>query len=176
MITAMGIAICGEDTGLFGAHRSGPGVQNRMKALPLWEDSYCGFRPQEIIKSGGNPDDVYFRGLAFRCVWYLYYDTERQILAWNQGDHDPSDAPTVWQLSVLRAARLAYRHKLNQTVLPGESGVIFEHGDQACVWAFQDLPSIPFKFSSVKELVSGKIFALPEFDGFKKHGIYELSA
>lgn len=81
---AMGYAVCGEDTGLFGANRSGPGVNNRMKALPLWQDSYCAYSHSEIVQAGGDPDNVYFRGLAFRCVWNLYFDTQRQVLSWKQ--------------------------------------------------------------------------------------------
>jgi hypothetical protein len=39
-----GYQICGEDVGVFGLSRSGPGIGMRLDNLPLWQDGLIPFR------------------------------------------------------------------------------------------------------------------------------------
>ncbi|MBE3134785.1 MAG: hypothetical protein IMZ55_15050, partial [Acidobacteria bacterium] len=65
----LGYEYCNEDLGVFGVHRHGPGVEARLESLPLWTECLAGFDVPAIEKAGGDPDDVFFRGLAYRMVW-----------------------------------------------------------------------------------------------------------
>jgi hypothetical protein len=154
----LGYHYAGEDLGVFGVNRSGPGVAMRLAALPLWGNSLCVFDTPAIQKAGAVPGDVFFRGLAYRLMWYLYWDMRADCLSWNQekvrGDFD---RPTPAQLALLRAYNEAYgvMCESRRTILPGEVGVLYEKDTQAVLWSFEDhkLATGP---ANVRNLLDGR--------------------
>src|SRR6202042_2455363 len=53
---AYGYHYSGEDVGVFGLKRSGPGIERRLDSLFLWSDSYVTFDREAILKAGHVPD------------------------------------------------------------------------------------------------------------------------
>ncbi|MFW5858326.1 MAG: hypothetical protein ACOCX4_10630, partial [Planctomycetota bacterium] len=60
----VGYVYCGEDSGVFGVHRNGPGIATRLGNLHLWNDFIAEFDGKAVREAGADPDDVFVRGLA----------------------------------------------------------------------------------------------------------------
>lgn len=135
----IGYEYCNEDLGVFGIHRHGPGVAMRLDNLPLWAECLAEFNVPEIEKAGADADEVFFKGLAYRMVWIVHWDIQRDRLSWRQsGWRGEFDSPRPWHLDVLRAFAEVTDRMRNREILPDERGVVYEHEGRRVLWAFQD--------------------------------------
>jgi hypothetical protein len=136
----MGYHYAGEDLGAFGVNRSGPGVAMRLASLPLWGNSLCVYDVPAIRKEGADPAEVFFRGLAYRLMWYLYWDAGSDRLTFHQGQpRGGYDRPTPWHLALIRACNAAYEvMRGRRTILPGEAGVVYQKDHRLVLWSFTD--------------------------------------
>jgi hypothetical protein len=100
----IGYQYCNEDLGVFGIHRHGPGLEARLGCLPIWAECIANFDVPTLRKLGAEPNAIFFRGLAYRMMWAIYWDIQGDRLSFHYGgvraDHD---LPTSWHLSILRA-------------------------------------------------------------------------
>ena len=136
----MGYTICVEDTGVFGLSRSGPDIEMRIESMPMWLDSYCSFDPRAARRLGQQPDDVFFRGLAYRMMWQVYFDIPTQELTFHQyGARDDDDRPNAWHGKVFRAYSEALPVMRRRSILPEEAGVEYEAEGRRVIWAFATL-------------------------------------
>ncbi|CAN5367392.1 hypothetical protein BH11ARM2_BH11ARM2_29670 [soil metagenome] len=152
-----GYTICGEDVGLFGLSRSGPDLAMRLPCLPLWLDSYCDFDPGQARKSGAEPDDAFFRGLAYRVMWKLYFDVPTGEVSFRIGGaKDDGDRPRKWHTDVLDAYRQALPLMQRRTILDGERGVRYDAPEGSVIWAFAPIEIDLGGEKRVEELLSGE--------------------
>ncbi len=138
----VGYTYCGEDTGVFGLHRSGPGIAARLDNLALWSESLALFDVPAILSADGDPDAVYFAGLAYRMVWQIHWDIQRNELSFHGGARRGEyDAPTPWHLSFIKAYNAVVGAMDSRTILSGESGVLYADaaGLPRVLWAFEPL-------------------------------------
>lgn len=137
----MGYRYSGEDLGVFGVNRAGPGIAARLPSLPLWADSLVDFDPGAITEAGEEPDGIFFRGLAYRMMWKLYWCPRRHILTWRQSETKTSDAdrPTPQQIQWLWVFRQSAGSMQHRHVLPHEAGVLYADDAASAVtfWCFE---------------------------------------
>lgn len=135
----MGYQYCTEDIGVFGIHRTGPSIETRMNSLPLWVECIASFDVPALKKTGSNLDDIFFRGLAYRMMWDIYWDIQRNELSFNylsiRGDYD---RPTPWHLSLLKVFNQVNDFMVNREILPDEKGVVYRKQSHQILWSFQN--------------------------------------
>jgi len=149
-----GYVYAGEDRGVFGLSRAGGSGAQRADNTALWADCFCRFDPDRIIEAGYDPDDVFFQGLAYRMVWYVTWDPAKNELSWRANERrSPQDAPTPWQLAMLRVFNAVESFMHARTVLPGEAGVLYRAGEKRVLWAFKDF-ELPLDGAAVVEDVT----------------------
>jgi hypothetical protein len=152
-----GYEYCGEDTGVFGLHRSGPSAMDRMNSLFLWFDSYCEFNPVGIAAAGADPDEVFFAGLAYRVMWSVYWDPVKDELSWRCNcREDPRDAPTEAQLALLRIYNAVESDLRDRRTLADESGVLYAHGTRRVLWAVRATTVALGTTMCVTDLITGR--------------------
>ena len=135
----LGYEYCNEDLGVFGVHRHGPGVDARLDSLPLWVECLAGFDVKALEKAGADPDDVFFKGLAYRMVWIVHWDIQRDCLSFCQsGRRGAFDEPRPWHLAVLKAFAAVTDLMTNREILPAARGVVYEKDGRRVLWAFED--------------------------------------
>jgi hypothetical protein len=135
-----GYVYSGEDTGLFGLSRSGPGIRTRLDNLWMWLECFADFDQVALEDAGADPDAIFFRGLAYRNVWKLYWHIPSDQLSFNyNGPRGAFDHPGAWHIALLHAFNRVGDLMRNRRVLPAEAGVIYDTGDQQVLWAFTDL-------------------------------------
>jgi len=132
-----GYRYCAEDRGVFGISRTGGSGAQRADSLPLWPDCFCSLDPKRIAEAGLDPDDVFFRGLAYRMMWSLRWNPKTDALGWSDNTENPLNAPTEWQFAMLKTFDAVEARMHHRTILPGESGVVYHHGDEYVLWAFE---------------------------------------
>lgn len=126
----------GEDTGVFGLKRSGPDAVNRMQAFCLWADSYCHFDPSAIIEAGEDADRVFFKGLAYRLMWLLWWVPCKDKLSWRRGGHETTmDEPSDVQLALLCIYNKVEDIMREQLVLEDEVAIIYPSESGMIVWS-----------------------------------------
>lgn len=152
----VGYVYCNEDLGVFGIHRHGPGLSLRLGNLFLWNDCVANFDPLVVTKAGGNSDDVFFQGLAYRMMWSLYWDIQRDALSFSyEGLRGEHDRPGAWHIDIFRAYNQVEPLMRERTILEGEAGVLYRSGDKQVLWAFQDF-DLPLENSSaVLDVLAG---------------------
>ena len=118
----IGYQYCSEDLGVFGIHRHGPGIEARLDCLPIWAECIANFDVPTIRKFEAEPNAIFFRGLAYRMMWAIYWDIQSDRLSFHHGgvraDHD---VPTSWHVSMLRAYNEVF--EVAAGVPPAESAV-----------------------------------------------------
>ena len=151
-----GYQYCNEDLGVFGLHRHGPGIHARLDSLPIWQECICTFDRAEIEKAGADPDDIFFRGLAYRMMWILCWDIRNDRLTWHYaGRRIAADDPSPWQLALLKAFNEVNDLMANREILPGETGVIYRAGNRQVLWAFTPM-TLPLAVpSTVRDVLAG---------------------
>lgn len=136
----MGYHYAGEDIGVFGVHRSGPSILHRLDNLFLWADCLAVFDAPEMTRCGADPDAVFFRGLAYRLMWMIYWDfAQHRPTFYFAGSREDVDHPTPWHLSLLRAYNAVDAHMRQRTILPEERGVCYADPSTRVLWAFDDM-------------------------------------
>jgi hypothetical protein len=155
-----GYVYCNEDGGVFGVHRHGPGIRMRMASLCLWSDCIAGFDAAAVRHAGGDPDDIFFRGLAYRMIWALHWNPERDVLSFHYGHvRDDGDIPRPDHIAIYKAFNAAHDVMRGaRTVLPGEAGVVYRSGARRVLWAFEDLVLPLADGETVRDLLSGEAF------------------
>ncbi len=163
-----------EDLGVFGIHRHGPAVVARLSNLFLWTDCLVSFDVPAIRRSGHDPDDVYFRGLAYRMIWALHWDISRDALSFRYwGLTCEEDAPRSHHLDLLRAYNEVEPGMRERTILPNEAGVLYRSPSRNVLWAFEDL-SVPVTDAhSMLDVLSGEIISAGPFFA-RKHRVYVI--
>ena len=136
----MGYTYCNEDIGVFGIHRHGPGLAKRLTCLWMWSDCIANFDPEEIRKAGHDPADVFFRALAYRMMWVLYWHVASRELTYRYGGarHD-EDRPQPDQLALFQAFNEVEPLMRERHILPSETGVVYRAGGKQVLWAFRDV-------------------------------------
>lgn len=126
----MGYYYCAEDLGVFGINRTGPEVVDRMNNLFIWADSYCDFNEKAVKRAGQVPIDVFFKGLAYRLMWKLYWLVDRDEL--KLGIKDP------YAFKLLKIFNEVADFMVNREILPEEKAVVYHKDDVQIVWALAD--------------------------------------
>jgi hypothetical protein len=151
-----GIRYCNEDLGVFGIHRHGPGVAGRLSSLPIWSDCLVGFDIPALEKAGADLDDVFFRGLAYRMMWMIFWDIPSDRLSFHHsGVRGDYDLPTPKHLALLKAYNAVEPFLYNRTILPDENGVLYRRGGKQVLWAFDDFTHDLNGARSVLDVVEG---------------------
>jgi hypothetical protein len=153
----LGYDYCNEDLGVFGIHRHGPGIEKRLDCLPLWAECIANFDVPAIEKAGAEPDDVFFRGLAYRMMWAIYWDVCGDRLSFHyggvRGDHD---LPEERHLALLRAFNQVNGLMVHREVLPREAGVLYRSEGKLVLWAFHSF-TLPLSGPApVTDVLSGE--------------------
>jgi hypothetical protein len=170
----IGYAYCNEDLGVFGIHRHGPSTVARLDNLFFWSDCLASFDVPAIRQSGRDPDDVFFRGLAYRMVWTLHWDVPGDALSFRYGGITcEEDRPGAHHLALLSAYNEVEPFLRKRTILPNEAGVLYASGPRQVIWAFEDL-SLPVDGSrSMRDVLSGEIIYGAPFLA-SKHRVYVI--
>lgn len=144
----MGYSYCGEDLGIFGINRTGPNVQTRVGNMFMWQDSYCDFDETALKDLGYEPFDVFFKGLAYRLMWKVYWDIEKDVV--RIGTEDPR------AFKLIRIFNDVESFMFNRVILDGETGVTYSQGNTRLLWAFGEVEYFLGKTCKVKNLISGE--------------------
>jgi hypothetical protein len=169
----IGYVYANEDLGVFGVHRHGPALAARLQSLFLWADCIAGFDAASIRSAGGDPDDVFFRGLAYRMMWTLHWDVARDLISYRYGGpQGDDDRPLPWHLDLLRAYNHVHETMRERTILPGEAGVLYRSESAGVLWAFEDL-RLPLRDEQrVLDVLSGETFSVREEFHAARHRVY----
>ncbi len=160
-----------EDLGVFGIHRHGPSAAARLDNLFLWADCVASFDAPAIRRNGRVPDDVYFRGLAYRMIWTLYWDVSRDVLSFRyEGPSCEEDLPGAGHLALLHAYNEVEAWMRDRTILPEEAGVLYDSPGRKVLWTFKDM-GFPVEADSVRDVLSGETIPCAQFTA-RKHRIY----
>ncbi|MGI4787326.1 MAG: hypothetical protein ACRYFS_00605 [Janthinobacterium lividum] len=173
-----GYAYCAEDIGVFGIHRTGPSITARLDNLALWSDSLGLFDVPAILAARGDPDAVYFAGLAYRLVWQIFWDIARDELSFHaEGRRNDFDAPGDRHIALLKAYNVVMGAMDIRTILPGEAGVLYADaaGSPRVLWAFEavDLP-LPAG-TIVQEVLTGKTIAVCDILAACRQNVYLIA-
>ncbi len=166
-----GYVYCNEDCGVFGLHRSGPGVATRLNNLSMWREFITLFDVAAIRKANADPHDVFFKGLAYRMMWSLLWNVQRRKLnfTWNEDSDD--NRPSEWHLALYKAYNAVEKHMKLRKILSDETGVLYSDGTKQVLWSFAPLQLPLDSVSDVRELLSGHLFQTDVLEA-GKHGIY----
>ena len=165
-----------EDLGVFGIHRHGPSAAARLDSLVLWSDCIVSFDACEIKAAGYDPDDAFFRGLAYRMMWALHWDPSRDALSFAySGLSREEDVPTPWHLALLRAFNEVEPEMLDRTILPNETGILYRSASTSVLWAFQDISPPIANVEFMRDVLSGRVVTNGPFIA-KTHRVYALYA
>ena len=172
----IGYAYGNEDLGVFGIHRHGPAAAARLDCLFLWNDCIVPFDARAIRAAGHDPDDAFFRGLAYRMMWALHWDISKDALSfayWGLSSED--DAPRPQHLALFRAYNEVEPDMLERAILPGEAGVLYRSASRHVLWAFEDLNVPVTNAASMRDVLSGEVFTTGPFYA-KKHRVYTIDS
>jgi hypothetical protein len=171
----MGYRYCGEDIGVFGIHRSGPPIETRLKSLPLWGECLAMFDVSAIQKAGAEPDDVFFQALAYRMMWFIYWDIQREELSFNYGSiRGDYDRPNEWHISLLKVFNQVNDLMLNREILSDEKGVMYRAKNYQVLWALQNFDFNLAGDSLVVDINTGKNIQTRILKTTKYH-VYKVS-
>ena len=161
-----------EDLGVFGIHRHGPATTARLDSLFLWTDCVTPFDVPAIRRCGYDPEDIYFRGLAYRMIWTLHWDVSRDVLSFRYGGAScADDLPGAHHIALLHAYNEVEPFMLQRTILPEEAGVIYRSPSRRVLWAFEDLSLTLEDAGSVRDVLAGETIAFSPFLA-KKNRVY----
>lgn len=122
-----GYRYSGEDNGLFGVNRGGPSSTRAARTLHLWGNAILSLDPVELVKSGLDPDDILFRGLAYRVMWFVFWQHTTGRISWYQEPRSDGQEGEVsaWQRSILRAFNVAEPYMRDRRVTGNEGAVTY---------------------------------------------------
>jgi len=167
----MGFTYANEDIGVFGIHRHGPRLRDRLDALHVWPECLANFEPADVESAGLDADDVFFRGLAYRMVWMLHWNTSQQCVSLSPNEC-ALIVPTKGQLDMLRIFRTVGSQMRKRTILPGGNAVVYNGDDGAQVfWSFASETVHLSSHSRVHDLMSGQTHESATIDA-KPRNVY----
>ena len=155
----MGYQYCAEDMGIFGINRTGPAIIERIKSLPIWADSFCDFDEKMILKAGYKPLEIFFKGMAYRMMWKLFWNVKKDKLEFGIKNKVAYDLIKVFN----QVADLMY----NREILPGETGVVYSTGNTTVLWAFESFEYSNVKLKSVINVLNNSLVDLNKNGSFK---------
>jgi hypothetical protein len=158
-----GYHYCGEDMGVFGINRTGPDMIDRISTLPLWADCYCDFNEAAAKKAGFEPMEIFFKGLAYRMMWKVYWDIKKDKLELGTSN------PLAYKL--LKVFNLATEYMYNREILADEKGVIYQLEKTSVLWAFEDFDFPRKNIKSITNLLNSSLVDFAERDSFKASGL-----
>ena len=176
----MGYRYSGEDNGMIGVNRGGPSCVRAADQLHLWGNAIIGFDAPALKAAGHDADDVFFRALSYRVMWFLYWQIGADRLSWRHDANQTTevDLPTPWQISLLHAFSDCEAHMHQRTILPGEHGVVYRglNNSVQVLWAFNDLKLDVPAGSKVRDVTEGTTTTLAngQLSG-KRHHVYMIS-
>jgi hypothetical protein len=162
----MGYQYCPEDLGLFGIHRTGPDVTDRISSLPIWGDTLCRFNEKAVIKAGFDPMDIFFKGLAYRLMWIMKWNIRKDTLMLG------TENPLAFTLIKVFSEVTDWMY--NRDILPDEKGVIYTHQDKQILWAFSDFDYALPAGSLAENVMEGQKSVGDSLDA-KKNNVYRIS-
>jgi hypothetical protein len=178
-----GYQIVGEDVGVFGISRSGPGIAMRLDNLALWQDCLLPFDVAAIEKAGSQPDDIFFRGLAYRHMWILYWDIAWDFLSFDySGTTGPDGAmpyvPNEWHLALLKTYKTAapLMNAATRRILPDEEGVEYRLGDNRVLWTFEEVTVEVSENTTFTNLRDGSTLTAQTSTTLPKHGVFQIGS
>ena len=170
----LGYDYCNEDLGVFGIHRHGPGIEQRLASLPIWSECICNFDVPALQKAGEDPNDIFFRALAYRMMWSVYWDIKNRKLSFSySGVRGDFDSPTDWHLSVLKAFNEVNDLMRNRQIVGNETGVLYGSGDKHVLWAIKDMTMPLTAAKPVKDVLAGTETTTSKLKALK-HRIYVI--
>ena len=170
----IGYQYSNEDLGVFGTHRHGPAVGARLDNLFLWHECISTFDVAALRKAGADPDDVFFRGLAYRLMWALHWDVRRDALSFiHAGLRSRADRPSAWHLALFKAHNEVADTMIEREILAGEQAVLYRHGRRQVLWAFRDMTlSLPVRVT-IRDVLTGTETTGDQVKA-KRHRVYEI--
>jgi len=165
----MGYQYCAEDMGVFGINRTGPHVLDRIRSLPIWADSYCDFNEKAVKKAGYEPLEIFFKGLAYRLMWKLYWNLEADRL--DLGIEESA------AFELIRVFNRVAGYMYDREILPGERGVVYTKGNTSVLWAFENFEYSKHRIKSVTNVLNNTSLMLNENGSFNvsKLTVYQIS-
>lgn len=162
----MGYQYCAEDMGVFGINRTGPDLLDRISSFPIWAECYCDFNEEALEKAGFEPMDIFFKGLAYRMMWKLFWNLKKDKLELGIKDSE------AFKLIKIFNEVTAFMY--NREILPEEKGVVYNHADQQILWAFDEFEfNLPTKLK-IENLVNGDKFS-NDLLKTKKNSVYRIN-
>lgn len=154
----IGYTYCGEDLGVFGIHRCGWNLAANLDKLYLWADCLQNFDVPALLDADADPDEVYFRALAYRVMWLIHWNPRHDCLSFHTYEvRDEYDRPSDEHLALLEAYNHIESFMYNRQILPDEAGVIYRHHQTLIVWSFKPTElSLPAKAHTVVEVLTGQ--------------------
>lgn len=164
----IGYQYCAEDLGVFGINRTGPDLLNRMSSISIWENCYCDFNEQALLNAGYEPMEIFFKGLAFRMMWKLYWDFKTQKLELG------IDHPDAFAL--IKAYNKVTDKMINREILPQEKGVVYSSGKISVLWSFMNFEFFEKDIQSVTNVLNDTEISLTADGGFNatKQTVYMI--
>lgn len=129
----MGYIYCGEDIGVFGVHRSGPGVDMRFDCMHIWTDCLAEFNDDLIKKAGYDPIDILFKGIAYRMMWFIHWNPQT-----NEIVTQPGGKTKFPYFAFFKLFNEVEKWMFNRKILDDEKGVIYQKDGSTVLWAFAD--------------------------------------
>ena len=164
----MGYQYCAEDMGVFGINRTGPDLVDRISSFPIWADCYCRFDEKAVKKAGYQPIDIYFKGLAYRMMWWIMWDMQHDKLLYG------IDNPLAFNL--IKVYNKVTDFMFNREILDNEKGVVYTKDKTSVLWAFEDFEFKMNEIKNVINLVDGKsVKYSKEAFSANKLGIYKIT-
>jgi hypothetical protein len=157
----MGYQYCAEDLGVFGINRTGPDVKDRITSIHLWQDAYCDFNEKQVKEAGYEPMDIFFKGLAYRMVWKLYWDIKSDQLRLGIEDQ------RAYQLLKIFAEVEPFLY--HREILEDDKGVVYRNNGKQVLWCFQGMSFPLSKRERIKNFVTGRIVKGTTVKGEKNH-------
>ena len=169
-----GYRYCNEDLGVFGVHRHGPDLAGRLDNLWMWSECIVDFNIFKLREAGADPDDIFFRGLAYRMMWCLHWHKEANEISFNYDNAGrEEDRPTPWHLALWRAFNEVGAAMTKRRILPNEEGVVYSENGRKIVWAFTDFPLCLPTPHRVKDILTGET-QISEQPSLRRHHVYEI--
>ena len=169
-----GYDYCTEDIGVFGIHRHGPGAAAMSQTLPLWNECLADLDVPGLEEAGADPDDVFFRGLAYRLMWKLTWDPKTDQVSFHHGGvRNERDLPGDWHVALYRAFNEVGELMYHRRILPDEQGVIYEHNGQRVLWAFEDFELPLDEPTRVRDVLGDATETADQIDA-ERHHVYVI--
>ncbi len=165
----MGYHYCAEDMGVFGVNRTGPNLLDRISSLPIWADCFCDFNEHTVKKAGFDPMEIFFKGMAYRMMWKLYWSFKKDKLELG------TENPDAYALIKVYNKVTDLMH--NREILPQEKGVVYKQGKSSVLWAFENFEYFTEGIQSVTDLLSNSPVSVTEKGGFNvsKLTVYKIN-